>query len=122
MKSFIITLLLLAGMLLGIFANALYINNVANEMLSMLDSLPDVGSDLCAPEARKILDYWNQQSVFVDLSVSYLILDRITEQASLLVAAAECGDLYGFRASLALLRDAVGDMRRFDELSMGSIL
>ena len=122
MRSFLITLLLLAGMLLGIFANSLYINNVANEMLKRLEELPDALDEDCASRARELLDYWNRQALFVDLSVSYITLDRVTEQAVLLVAAAECGDLYGYRAALALLRDAVEDMRRFDVFSMESIL
>ncbi len=121
MKSFVVTLLLLAGMMLGIFANSLYINNVANTMLQMLDELPDLSDDNCPAMARNILDYWNRQTVFVDLSVSYTMVDRVTEQASLLVAAAEIGDLYGFRAALSLLRDAVGDMSRFDRFSAESI-
>ena len=91
-------------------------------MLEKLDSLPDIQDENCLSQTQELLDYWNKQADFVDLSVSYTMVDRVTEQASLLVASAECGDLYGFHAALTLLRDAIGDMRRFDELSWGSIL
>lgn len=122
MKSFVITLLLLVAMLLGILANSLYINNVANRMLERLDALPDPKHASCVEKSKELLEYWNAQVKIVDLSVSYLIVDRVTEQASLLAACAEAGDLYGYLSALALLRDAVEDLGRLEVLSLGSIL
>ena len=122
MKSFVITLLLLGAMLLGILVNSLYINNVVDRMLQMLNQLPDQNHDACAEKAREVLEYWNTQLGIVDLSINYLIVDRVTEQALLLVSSAEDGDFYGYRAALALLRDAVEDLGRLEAISMGSIL
>ena len=122
MKSFVITLLLLGAMLLGILANSLYVNNVVDRMLEMLDQLSDLPHIASAEKARALLDYWNTQLGIVDLSINYLIVDRVTEQALLLVASAEGGDLYGYRAAMTLLRDAVEDLGRLEAISMGSIL
>lgn len=122
MKSFIVTLILLAAMLFGIIYNSLYINNVVTRMLEMLDQLPDPDHPECAEKARALLEYWNTHLALVELSVNYLIADRVTEQACLLLSAAEAGDLYGFHAALTLLRDAVSDLGHLERLSMGSIL
>ena len=122
MKSFVITLLLLAAMLLGIVTNSLYINNVVNEMLKMLDELPEPSHPSCEEKARAIFDFWNTHQSPVELSVNYLIVDRVSEQARLLLAAAEQGDVYGYHAALTLLRDAVEDLGRLESLAMGSIL
>ena len=121
MRSFIITLLLLLAMLCGIFCNHLYINNVASEMLERLDKLPDITSEECVRSCRELLEYWNQQLSLAELSASYTLVDKVSEQATLLVACAECGDRYGFRSASELLRDAIGDMRRLEELSLGNI-
>ena len=122
MKSFAVTLLLLVIMLLGIVTNSLYINNVANEMLQMLDALPDPSHPSCGEKARALLEFWNLHLSPVELSVNYLIVDRVTEQARLLVSSAEKGDSYGYAAARTLLRDAVEDLERLESMALGSIL
>ena len=118
MKSFVITMILLVAMLLGIVSNSLYINNVVNRMQEMLDGLPSPTHPSCGEQARALLDFWNTHTKYVNLSINYLIADRVTEQAYLLVSAAEAGDLYGYAAALTLLRDAVEDLRRLESLTM----
>lgn len=114
MKSFFIALLLLCLMLCGVLFNSLYINNVANEIETRLDALPDVADPACETAAAALIGYWETQVGRVSLSVRFPIFDRITEQTSLLHAATVCGDLYGYRAALALLYDAVDDLRRLE--------
>lgn len=121
MKSFIITLLLLALMLGGILVNHLYINNVANRLSALLDELPLAGDAESARMAREILSYWEANADWVDLSVSFPLVDRVGEQLNVLIACAECGDYYGYRSTLAILKDAVKDIKRLEKISMGSI-
>lgn len=114
MRSFIVALLLLALMLGGILLNSLYINNVVSEIEARLDALPDVTSPACQEETAALLRAWEAEVGRVSLSVSFPVFDRVTEQAALLHAAAVSGDLYGYRAAIALLYDAVDDMRRLE--------
>lgn len=116
MKSFFLTVLLFVLMLTTIVCNALYINRIAFDMQKSIDELPDIGHDRCAEFAEAFYNNWSKKTALVGLSVSYPILDRITEQAALLVACAECGDLYGYRSAIALLRDAIEDMERLEKL------
>lgn len=122
MKSFAISVLLLLLMLGGIALNYIYINEVADTMLEYLDTLPDVGDPACSESASAIAAYWEERVDIVGLSVGYTIVDRVSEQAATLAACAECGDLYGYRTALALLRDAIGDMRRLEGFSIGNLL
>ena len=122
MKSFAISILLTVLMLSGIVWNAIYINNVADRMNEMLSALPDVGNDDCSGAAQEIADYWEKNSLYVGLSVSYTVADRVSEQAATLCACAECNDLFGYRTALALLRDAVGDMRRLEQFSLENLM
>ena len=122
MRSFIVSILLAAILLGCIMLNNFYINRVADRMLEQLDALPQIDDPACALQARELLAEWDEQVEYVRLSVGYSVVDRVCEQATTLLACAECGDLYGFQTALALLRDAIGDMRRLESLSISNIL
>lgn len=121
MKSFWITVLLLALMTGGVIANHLYIKEVFDTMEARLDTLPDVGESDCLSRAEELTAYWEEQVDLVSLSVSYTIVDRISEHAETLVACAECNDLFGYRTARVLLLDAIGDMMRFEKPSLGTL-
>ncbi len=114
MKSFLVALILLCLMLGGMIFNSLYINNVVTGIEARLDALPDIGEAGCEEQTAALLRDWETQVGWVSLSVSFPVFDRISEQASLLHAAAVCGDRFGYRAAIALLYDAADDMRRLE--------
>ena len=122
MKSFAISLLLTVLMLGGIAWNAIYVNRIANEMNTMLTELPDIGDEECLGKVQEIWDYWERNTPYVGLSVGYTVVDRISEQAATLTACASCGDLFGFRTALVLLKDAIGDMRRLEQFSIENLM
>ena len=122
MKAFVVSILL-AILLLGcIIFNNIYINRLADRILEQLEALPAIDDNTCIPQAQAILAEWDEQVEYVRLSVGYPVVDRVSEQATMLLACAECGDLYGFQSALALLRDAIGDMRRLEVISISNIL
>ena len=122
MKSFMISLGLLAVLLSGVLINHLYIKDVFAHMSAEIDALPDVGDADCPAAVQDLASYWDRQIDLVSLSVSYPIVDRICEHVATLLACAECNDLFGYRTALALLRDALGDMMRFEAPSIGTLL
>lgn len=122
MKSFWISLLLLLLMLCGIAGNAVYINHVADVLNRMTEELPDLGEENCTTDAEALRDYWERNAPYIGLSVGYPVADRISEQAAVLSACAACGDFYGYRSALALLRDAIGDVRRLERFSIENLL
>ena len=121
MKAFWISIALFTLLLGAIVCNYCFINRVASRLERALDAMPDVHSASCAEATRAFLAEWEKSVDLVGLSVSYPIVDRVSEQAITLVACAECGDLYGYRTALALLRDAVGDMRRLEKFSLENL-
>ena len=122
MRSFIISLLL-AILLLGcITLNNLYINRLADRMLRQVEALPGIDDPTCLAKAQALLSDWDEQVELVRLSVGYTVVDRVSEQATTLLVCAGCGDLYGYQTALALMRDAIGDMRRLEVLAISNIL
>ena len=121
MKSTAMTLLLLLTMLFCIRENYHYINEVKETMNEQIHALPDPLDAGCTDAAGRILDYWKQQENYVGLSVGYHVLDRVTEQASALHVCAQCQDLYGYYTARTLLADAVDDMSRLEQFSLGNL-
>lgn len=122
MKGFVAALILAAALLGSIAGNYIYINQVADRMNERLEKLPDLTNRGCVPAVKELLEYWEAHIDTVCLSVAFNTVDRVTEQATTLLVCAECDDLYGYRTALALLRDAVGDMRRLECFSIGNLL
>ena len=122
MRSFLITTLLLGIMLCGVAGNHLYIKEVFETLSEGLERLPDADAPDCAEEVARLSAYWDKQSELVSLSVSFVTVDRISEHMAVLLACAECGDLFGYRSAHALLLDAVSDMMRFEKPTFGAFL
>ena len=121
MKVFVLTVILLLVLVLLVGINALYINNVANRMLSRLEKLPDIDHPDCVSHARELLAFWESCADTVNLTVSFSAVDRITEQAKLLLACAEHGDALGFHSALTLLFDTVADLKRLETFDVGNL-
>lgn len=122
MKSLFILLFLLALLVSSTVGNCIYINEVSDQLLFQIDAIPHPDADDCCARISALIDFWEQNFDTVCLSVSYTVADRISEQAQTLLSCARIGDLYGFYQSLTLLRDAVEDMRRMEDLSVVSLL
>ena len=111
MKSLWITLILLALLLGGILWNHHFINTLTDRMENMLTELPSISEATCAAHIRKMNALWESQSGWVALSVPYPVIDRVSEQIAVLLAATACKDAEGFARTYALLEDALGDLR-----------
>ena len=122
MKSFIATLVLLGVMLGGILVNCIYINNVANDMLEAAEELRFLEGEESVLRAVALLEYWQGKVGLVDLSVNYLLIERVNQNLALVVTCAKAEDRFGYLSALSLLIDAIEDMRRLEELSLGGIL
>ena len=114
MKMFFLTLFLFILMLFLIITNAIYIKRMTSEMDDRIERLSDVHSSQCVKEIAALQKYWEKQMPLVSLSASFFAVDRTTEQLSLLLVAAKNQDLYGYCSALAMLTDAVGDLRRME--------
>ena len=121
MKQVIAVVLLLLVVLGGIGWNASYIHRVADRMNALLDSLPALPDRDAVTISENLLQIWEKELPTVGLSVSYTVADRVSEQAVALCSYAAARDPAGYRVSMNLLRDAVGDMRRLERFSVSNL-
>jgi len=121
-KAFWISVALLIVMLIGVATNYIYINEVSDEILARLDAMPDVTDPNCFSATLELHRSLEREIDLISLSVGYSIVDRLCEESVTLCACAKSGDRYGFTTALALLYDAVDDMRRLEQFSMRNLL
>ncbi len=122
MKSLIATLVLLLCVLTLSGINFYYVNTVVREMEERLDALPAVEDTECYARTEELCAYWAEKERAIEMTISYPFVDRICEQAALLSACASVGDVYGFYSAKALLYDALDDLARAEQFSLGSLL
>ncbi len=122
MRSFAVTLILLAGTLGLILWNSLYINNVTNDLLARLDSLPDVKDPACGETVGEIRQIWDKNADLIDLSANHQSIERVEMQLTLMQEAAKTENADSFAAARALLRDALRDIQQFEKMALGQIL
>lgn len=122
MKSLTVTLLLFCLTVGGIALNYVHVNRVCDTLAEQIEEIPDVSDPNCTAAVRALTDYWLSRVKTVEFSAGFSAVDRISEQAAVLLACAECGDLYGFRTALVLLADAAEDLRRPELFSLGTLL
>lgn len=121
MKHIVVILVLLVLLIVFVVLNAVYINKVANRMLDAVSALPPIADETAVSAAASLREDWLRATPFVDLTVSYLLSDRVCEQTALLVSCAEAGDVYGYASARAILSDALEDMRRTELFSPVSL-
>ena len=121
MKSMIATTLLLIALIVTMAINFFFVNHITDRMTEMISSLPDIGSEECVAATRQIQQYLESKENLIGLSVGYTTLDRACEQTVLLVSCSEARDVYGFQSARALLLDAVNDIRRAEQFSIGNL-
>lgn len=121
MKQIAVILVLLVLLVVFVALNAVYINNVVKRMIAAVEALPPTPDASAADAARSLREDWLRVMPFMDMTVSYLLSDRVCEQTALLVSCAEAGDVYGYASARAILADALGDMRRTESFSPVSL-
>ena len=121
MRSLIATILLLVLMLLGAAANFIYVNRVADEMVELIDTIPDVGEPLCVEKIDALCKKWEKNAPIVGLTVGFLTVDKLSEHCQTLLSCAEVGDVYGYYSNLSLLKDSIDDVRRLEKFSIENL-
>ena len=121
MRSLIATILLLVLMLLGAAANFIYVNRVADEMVELIDTIPDVGEPLCVEKIDALCKKWEKNAPIVGLTVGFLTVDKLSEHCQTLLSCAKVGDVYGYYSTLSLLKDSIDDVRRLEQFEIENL-
>lgn len=122
MKSFLCSMALLALLLGALICNFVYVNRTADRLLEMVDALPSSPDESALAPAEELSAFWDERTDTIGFSVGYTVLDRISEQAATLVTTAKYHNFFDYQLAKELLRDAIRDMRRLEQFSVGNLL
>ena len=126
MKSFTVSLLLFSVMLGGIILNTRYLTSVADQITASIEELPDgIANETSAsedPAIGRLCDLWASERSTVSLSVSIRVIEGIDDGIELLTVAARHGCAADYETARMHLLRIARDIRRYEELSFGSIL
>lgn len=122
MKSLIVTALLLLCVLTLAILNLFYVDDAITGMEERLEALPSIDAPECIAQAEELESYWAEKENILGISIAYPFIDRVCEQASLLVTCASVGDTYGYYSAKALLSDALEDLSRTERFSIANLL
>lgn len=115
-----IAALLLALMISAVFINSKYVENTADHILSVLNELPDDMSDSVF-EIREISDYWEKRKLILTITLSEPKLDAVSSLFDDLLINAEEGKADEYKKSMAQLKRAIENIRKFEEFSIENI-
>ena len=123
MRGCVIGGAVLAAVVILVVINAIFVGNTVEELTARVEDLPDTPDPMATPEeVESNREFLTSKESLLELSVSYAVIDKVTETLYVLEAAAEAGDVYQYRESLALLMDLVEDIGRLEKLEIQNLL
>jgi len=122
MKGCVIGGVVLAVVVVLVIVNALYVGRTVEELTSRLDALPKAPDGTATPlEIATLRELLESKEALLGLSVSYAVMDKVTEALRSLEAAAREGDVYQYGETLALLRDLIEDIGRLEKVEVRNL-
>ena len=123
MRGCVIGGAVLAVVVVLVTVNAVFVGNTVEALTERAEALPDTPDPTVTPdEIASIREFLTSREALLGLSVSYAVIDKVTETLYGLEAAAEAGDVYQYRESLALLMDLVEDIGRLERMEIKNLL
>lgn len=122
MRSFILTLLLFAVLMVLIVCNFIFINRTVDELLGMIDRLPAAPGSAAVQAAAALTKRWDEVHPHFSYSVSTIELDHVTTALTVLNARCAAGDADEYQCTLAQLRLAVSELGRLERFSVLNLL
>ena len=120
MRSFIITSLLFAVMIVSITANAIYVSRTADRIKDHVESEEFEKAPETAMTALESL--WEDNRILLELSVGYKEIDLISELILDLKHYVNEGNTEESKRIRILISDATDDISRLERLSIENLL
>ena len=122
MRSFLFTLFLFAVLSAVILANAAYIHRLADEMLTLLDSLPSHAIDGENSQITMLEGKWTKAEKWVSLSVGHEEINRIGQAVAMIRVYYAAKSDVDYLASCDTLRGEIENLRHFERFSLDNLL
>lgn len=117
MKYLYISLILLFAVIAFTAVSSIYIYNVSQNMLGMIDDLENTELSAAAEKVTTIQEYWNCNRKMISLTVPNVQIDKTESYLSTLQYAFDHNDSEEYRKVLKLLKNSMNELSRLEKLS-----
>ena len=118
MKGFIVSLILFIVIIILVVLNFFYVQRATDVMKSLAKAVIEESSDTAMSELKS---YWKKHMEIVSLSANFRETDKISEELLRFEQAYKYGNELSLMQSYAILCDALEDVARYEQLSLGAI-
>lgn len=120
MKGFVFASVILVLLCALIFTDTYIVADRLCELEDLCSHLPDDPNDALS-QCITIKEKWDSSAVILELSVNKNELEAVYSKLSVLISYCRSGADAEYRAAASALTDAIGDLRRSEELSFRGI-
>ena len=118
MKSFILSAIIFAILIILVISNSIYIHHSCDEMLSLSANLTI--SDINGVKA--LCDAWQKHKAIFSISIHDSHIDKITELTEDIKSAATQSNGAEFEKNIILLNELLDEVKKIEEISFQGIL
>ena len=111
---------LLFFIVIGILANANYLDNTASHIINSIDGLPNDPFS-AAEEAKNIKTFWEERKIILSFTLSDTSLDGISLLLDEMLIAIDNSDNEEYQKATARLRRAVESINQLEKISLSNI-
>ncbi len=126
MRSFFVSLTILAFSLCAITVNSFAVTRSLDEALTVVSSLPEEVSEKDAPDLLPTIGFlsalWQKKLPLLELSLRTEELRECTAQITTLSGCASAGDSSGYAAALAALKPELVEMREQSSFNIKNVI
>ena len=120
MKTFYITVAIFLSLIFIIFINFIYINRTADRLSVLIENAEK--SEGAEADIAALEEFWKNEQLKIGLSVSHIIVGKISDSIAGLKSLAESKETALFFRELSLLKEEIREMRRLEKFSCDNIL
>ena len=120
-RSFVVVSILFIILLILVFSNAFFIQSSSEKLFKSVCDIPPVDSDICLERITAFEENWNKFKKAASLTVSYSELNRISCLIDELYAHHSNRNEFDFDHTLAIIKNSLREIPRFETLSSDSV-
>lgn len=120
MRSFTVTLILLAALILAVAANSIYVEETCGSIISAAEELSEGGYD--APKTAELRSLWRERKDILSLSIESDELEQMESLIESLCALGEESDSEEFQKCCRLIISLGKELGEYERISLLGLL
>ena len=118
MKSFILSIIIFAVLIILVILNSIYVHASCDEMIAISSAITP--NDIA--KAQTLCDVWKKHQPFFSISMHDSHVDKITELTENIKSAVTLGNGAEIKKNIILLNEILEEVKKIEEISFQGII